>query len=97
MNCESTHKNTHKALHMKSHLSVTKIMELKKRDLNRIRRSMPTGWKDKMIAESKFSKSYIEKVLLGLRKNELIIQLSVKMCGLNSEQKDLLKSKIHLD
>ncbi|MCX2473540.1 hypothetical protein OQZ33_04265 [Pedobacter sp. MC2016-05] len=67
---------------------------LKKRDLNKIRRTLPPNSKSELAVQSGKSESTVEKVLLGLRKNEQIVQLSLAMCGLPVEIKQELQTKL---
>jgi hypothetical protein len=70
------------------------IMELKKRDLNKVRRNLPTGWKAILAEKCAVSTSMVEKVMLGLRKNVLVVHTSIYLSNLKPEIKIELLGKL---
>lgn len=67
---------------------------MKKRDLNKIRKNLPKQWKKELSVQSNRSTSLVEKVMLGIRKNVLIVQLSITLCTLPDELKEELNQKL---
>ncbi|MBB2149147.1 hypothetical protein [Pedobacter gandavensis] len=70
---------------------------MKKRDLNKIRKNLPKHWKEELSVQSNRSTSLVEKVMLGIRKNVLIVQLSITLCTLSDEIKKELYQKLKED
>jgi hypothetical protein len=64
---------------------VRKINKLGKRDLNQIRKHLTRSQKDAVILQCGLSASLVEKVLLGQRNNELIVQYALVNSSMSTE------------
>lgn len=95
MNCEFTHKTTHIFKSMLSHKKGINRKTLPKRFLNRLRKGLDKDKRDELIVQSGMSSSLVEKVLLGLRKNEQIVLLAIELADITSEHRNEMLSLVN--
>ncbi len=67
---------------------------LGKRDLNKIRRSLPKGWQNQLSRETGKSVSTVSKVMLKDRNNSEVVFQAIKLCNLSDEEKTTFKNKL---
>ena len=67
---------------------------LGKRDLNKIRRSLPKGWQNQLARETGKSLSTVNKVMLKDRNNNEVVFQAIKLCNLSNEEKTTFKNKL---
>lgn len=75
-------------------MAKTIVLPIGKRFLNKIRRSLKQEDLVELSKSTGFSFSYIEKTLLGLRKNEQILHDSINLCNLPESLKVELRQKL---
>jgi hypothetical protein len=73
---------------------VGKSKVLNKRELNKIRKRLPVGWKGELSVQSGLSVSLVEKVLYGVRNNEQIVLKALTLSNLTPEDKSKIKEII---
>ncbi|TXI15566.1 MAG: hypothetical protein E6Q66_01625 [Pedobacter sp.] len=72
-----------------------KNSSLGKRDLNKIRRSLPKGWQNQSAAMTNKSHSTVSMVMIKKRNNTLVIQQAIELCNLPEQEKTILKIKLN--
>lgn len=70
---------------------------IKKRDLNKIRRNLPRGWRTQLAEKTGKSLSTVTKVLVKERHNPAVVMKAIEMCNLPEEAKIDLRTKLTTD
>lgn len=72
-----------------------KNLSLGKRDLNKIRRSLPKGWQNQLAEATGKSYSTVSMVMIKKRNNMMVVQQAIELCRLSEEEKNIFKTKLN--